>query len=141
MKARILLILLVLSCLFCDPPERSFTIDPSSFSQNEQGIIKAAARSWDPILKDPITTSGGTWKVIRGIPPESFVAFTDNDTGIITVSPQVLDKDLYPVMLHEFGHSVGFSHHSEPGVMNPYYGSIFFSEADLSECEDLRRCK
>jgi hypothetical protein len=131
---------LLSAALSCGPDDRTFTID-GAFTASQRADIARAARKWNQVLDTPIGVEGGTWTMQRGQVPAGYAAWTDRDSRTVTIAPSVPDADIYAVVLHELGHSVGFAHHAEPGVMNPTYGAVEFSRADLAECPRVKRCK
>ncbi|HEY8075855.1 MAG TPA: hypothetical protein VIF62_17130 [Labilithrix sp.] len=123
----------------CAPDDRAFTIDPV-FTETQRSTIASAGAKWNELLDETISFDGGSWRITRGAVPEGYAAWTDADQRLVTIAPHVSDDDLYRIVVHELGHSVGFVHHAEPGVMNPEPGPEF-TDADRAECATVRRCR
>jgi hypothetical protein len=138
--SRALATLCALAAFSCAPEDRAFTIDAASFTEAQRSTITRAGSAWDDMLTAPITFDGGDWRMVRGTPPPGFVAWTDAGARLVTIG-DVKDDDLYRVVLHELGHSVGFFHHDAPGVMNPHANASTFTDADRAECPSVRRCR
>lgn len=123
----------------CAPNDRAFSID-SSWSESQRSTIASAGAKWNELLDEPITFDGGSWLITRGDVPTGYAAWTDADRRVVTIAQSVSDDELYRIVVHELGHSVGFVHHAEPGVMNPR-PDLEFTDADRAECATVRRCR
>jgi hypothetical protein len=134
-------VVLVTAAASCAPDDRKFTVDEKSFTPSERDEIARAAEKWGEVLEEPIDVNGGSWTIRRGPVPANLVAWTDDASRSVTIGWRVRDDEIYAVALHELGHSVGFVHHTEAGVMNARYGATEFTVADVTECAHLHRCK